>query len=154
MQIKYSLKLALLLSFLAVQCKIAPQKSALDTDGKMFSLKTTECMGTCPVYTFIVYSNGNCMYKGAANVNNLGTFYGTLSSNQLNNLKEKLSTSDFFKLEVENNTLVKDLPSSYLYYNDGNNDRTIMYYNSVNKKAMELIELANELITNVEWNEK
>jgi len=154
MRIKYSLKLVLLLTFFAYQCKNAPQKTISEVENKMFSFKTTECMGTCPVFTFTVYTDGSCSYNGVKNVNNVGTFIGALSATQLQSLKEQLLYADFFNLKVENNSLAKDLPTSNLYYNNGVNDRTIIYYNAENKTVDKLIEMANSMITNIEWNEK
>jgi len=147
MRIKNPLKLVLFCAFFAIQCKNIPQKSSVELEESLFYLKTTECMGTCPVFTFTVFTNGTCSYQGVANVDKLGTYTGALTSNQLKALKEGLSTSDFFNIDVKNNTQVKDLPSKYLYYKNGEKEKTIMYYHP-------LIELANGLIKDIEWSGK
>ncbi len=151
---KNSLKLVLFWAFFVMNCKNIPQKSSSVTKDQLFYFKTTECMGTCPVFTFTVFANGTCSYQGIANVDKLGTYYGSLTTNQLKELKDGLSASDFFNIEIKNNTLVKDLPSKYLYYKDGEKEKTIMYYNAQNKAIDETIELANTLINNVEWSKK
>ncbi len=152
MEIKNLLKLVLFCAIFAIQCKNTPQKSSVELEESLFYLKTTECMGTCPVFTFTVYVNGGCTYQGIANVDNIGSFTGKLSSEQLNNLKTQLVSSDFFNLDIKNNTLIKDKPSTYLYYNNGKQNKTILYYNAQNKAVDKTIELANALISSVEWS--
>ena len=154
MAINNSLKLILLFAFFATQCKNTPQKSSSIVNEPMFYLKTTECMGSCPVFTFTVFDGGLCSYQGIDNVDKLGTYSSELSLEQVDELKNKLSTLDFFNLEVKNNMLVKDLPSQYLYYNDGENEKTIMYYHPKNKQLDELIEFTNSLIIEMEWTKK
>jgi uncharacterized protein DUF6438 len=151
MKNKYSLKLVLIIAFFAIQCKNTSQHSSIQSDSHLFSLKTSECMGTCPVYTFTVFPDGTCTYQGFANVDKLGTFNGTISTEQLNQFKSVISTSDFFNIIIDNNSLVKDLPSTYLFYNDGNKQKTITYYNANNKYIETLINKANGLIENIKW---
>lgn len=154
MKTNNTLKLALLCVLFAVQCKNTAQKSSLEIEKQLFYFKTTECMGTCPVFTFTVYANGTCSYQGIANVDKMGDFSGTLSTVQLNELKTELSSSDFFNIEVNNNTLVKDLPTQYLYYDNGEREKIIMYYHPKNKNVDVLIEFAYRLIGDVEWKNK
>ncbi len=154
MKIKNPLKLLLFWAILAIQCKNAPQKSSAELEESLFYLKTTECMGTCPVFIFTVHVNGDCTYQGIANVDKIGSFTGKLSSEQLNNLKTQLVSLDFFNLDIKNNTLIKDKPSTYLYYNNGKQNKTILYYNAQNKAVDKTIELANTFISSVEWGNK
>ncbi len=154
MKIKNPLKLVLFLAIFAIQCKNTPQKSSSFIEEQLFYFKTTECMGTCPVFTFTVFANGACSYQGVANVDKLGIYTGVLTSNQLKAFKEGLSASDFFNIDIKNNTQVKDLPSKYLYYKDGDKEKTIMYYHPKNKEVDRVIELADRLIKDIEWSGK
>ena len=152
MQLKYSLKLAILLSIFTVACKNAPQKSIPKAENELFYFKTTECMGTCPVFTFTVLPNGKCTYNGIANVDKMGAYQGNINSDQLAELKNELSNSKFFGIKLKNDSLVKDLPTSYLYYNDGNREKTIAYYHPKNKSVDDLIEFSYELIKKINWS--
>ncbi len=147
-------KIIVLFAFVSIQCKNTPQKSRAELEETLFYIKTTECMGTCPVYTFTIFTNGACTYQGTANVAKIGSFVGKLTSEQLNKLKTQLISSDFLNLDIKSNALVKDLPSTYLYYNNGEQDKTILYYNAQNKAIDNTIELTNALISTVEWSKK
>lgn len=147
-------KIIFLFAFVSIQCKNTPQKSSAELDKSLFYLKTTECMGECPVFTFTVFADGACTYEGNANVEKIGSFAGKLSPEQLNGLKTQLVSSDFFNLNVKNNTLVKDLPSTYLYYNNGEQNKTILYYNAHDKTIDKTIEISNALISGIEWSKK
>jgi len=154
MQLINYLKLTFLISFFAVSCKNAPQKSVSSIDEKIFYLETTSCMGTCPVFTFTVLSNGVCSYNGTANVDKLGTYFGSLDSGQLADLKKELSNSNFFNIDLKNDSLIKDLPTTYLYYNNGSREKKISYYHPKNKTVDGLVGFSYNLIKSITWTKE
>ncbi len=154
MKMKNSLKLVLFWAFFVMNCKNIPQKSSSITEDQLFYYKTSECMGTCPVFTFTIFPDGSCTYQGVANVDNLGTFSGTINKEELSQFKSTLSESKFYDINIESNSLVKDLPTTYLFYNDGNQQKTITYYDASNKKVEGIINQANGLIESIKWTKK
>ncbi len=154
MKISQSLKLIFLFSIVTFQCKKPPQKTVLEDNLIFFSLKTSECSGTCPVYEFTIAQNGAATYVGTANVDMLGTYTSGVNSKELQKLTSNLDELDFVHFKVTNNTLIKDLPTTYFYYKKGSLENNLTYYTPVNKKADKVIALIDSLINRLDWQKK
>ncbi len=61
-------------------------------------IERTACYGTCPVYTFILNSDGTFRYKGEAFVEKQGVFTGTIPVYEFNRLAQYLKDSGYMYL--------------------------------------------------------
>ena len=147
------LKLALIITFLTFQCKTINVKSLKESNELFFYLKTTNCMGSCPVFTFSIYSNGDCIYEGTDNVKNIGNYTGKINSEDLSEFKIELEELNFLNITIKNDKLVKDLPTRYLFFSNGISENKITYYYPENKKIDSVLVLTQQLIDQINWKE-
>jgi hypothetical protein len=61
-------------------------------------IERSACYGTCPVYTFVLNSDGTFRYKGEAFVERTGTFTGTIPVYEFNRLAQYLKDSGYMHL--------------------------------------------------------
>lgn len=78
-------------------------------------LRTTSCMGRCPVYTFKVYDDLTCEINAEMHFVVEGEKTGKLTEGQFKMLQNKLEQIDFFSLKNEyDDPHVQDVPLSFI----------------------------------------
>lgn len=68
----------------------AVNKEEISLEKEWISYSRGFCFGTCPVFEMTIYKDGSVLYRGKANVPQVGTYYGQLSKNQIEKLEEGL----------------------------------------------------------------
>ena len=64
-------------------------------------IERTACFGTCPIYTFIIKSDGTFRYKGVEYVERKGEFTGTIPVECFHQLAQIIRDSGYMEIEDE-----------------------------------------------------
>jgi hypothetical protein len=94
-------------------------KSDGSGDSLFASIKRTPCYGRCPIYEAKIFSSGFVLYEGKRFVEKEGIFTTWLSEEQLQQITDKANELQFFDLEVEYDSPVTDLPTTYTFIRNG-----------------------------------
>ncbi len=112
----------------------------------------TACYGTCPQYTISIYDNGLIQYDGKLFVDKKGCFYAKISQSFIDRLITKITTIDFFDLNINYDAPMTDLPSVIVEVNLASNHHKITDRFSGPEKLKEL-QIFIDSISNsvIEW---
>ena len=137
---------------IATGCKSSRQTSS--TEFPIMMMEKTACLGTCPTYLFNVYPDGSATYRGTKNVENIGEFTAVLSEDQLNYLKKSFEEADFFNFADVYSANLTDLPTTFIYYHNGQDNLKITDYYGAPDALKELEEKIETFITTIDWHKK
>jgi len=121
---------ALLFTLVISGCKIIkPETQHLERNGELIlSMERTPCFGRCPVYEIKLYKSGLLTYQGKKFTDSVGCFYRIISKKQISDLKLQFDSANYFSMAdkyPEDKKAPTDLPSCILFYNNGNQQKTI-----------------------------
>ena len=74
------------------------------------------CFGTCPVYRFSLYSNGDFIYEALRFHENHGLYAGALTDNQVEDLSQMASAMSWEKYPEYIESQIPDLPATTFTY--------------------------------------
>ena len=114
-------------------------------------VKTTGCFGTCPIYTFKINKKGVANYEGQRFVKMEGEMEKKYPKKQVKGLFQAFESSDYFSYKDEYTANVTDLPSTYLTYNDGKQEKRIHLYYEVPEKLKSLSNLVKSFANSEGW---
>ena len=114
-------------------------------------MEKTSCMGTCPTFIFNIYPDGSATYKGTKNVENIGNFSAKLSEEQLQYIKKSFEEADFFKFADVYSANVTDLPTTFIYYHNGRENRKVTDYYGAPDALKVLEAKVDAFIDTIEW---
>lgn len=117
----------------------------------LFEIETTSCYGTCPVYTLQIYTDGFVKLEGKEHLDKIGAFKSSLSTEQLNTLKELFEKSSFFDLKNSYTSSFTDLPTKYITYHKGDTTKQIMAYDDIPKSLQLVIQNMEEFLEDLKW---
>ena len=87
-------------------------KQAISKNDSLFvTIERTVCFGKCPAYKASIYTKGYIIFDGKMNVDKIGRFSTQLSKEELESLKQKINTINYFDLNDKYDGPVTDLPS-------------------------------------------
>lgn len=142
----------IILIFLAVGCKSSKQSK-----GKLYPIITFEktvCMGTCPAYVFKAFPDGSVTYTGKEYVELKGNFKATISEEALAHLRVLFDKADFFSFANVYSANIKDLPTTFLYYDNGEQNAKITDYYGAPEKLKKLEKDIEEFIKKIDWQKE
>ena len=108
-------------------------------------------MGPCPSWIFILYPDGKVTYHGREHVDRTGNYSGKISTDRLNEFKSMLDKASFFDFKEVYYENVTDLPTTYLFYKNGENSLKIMDYYGAPKTLKSLEFKIEEFIETIDW---
>ncbi len=79
-------------------------------------LDRTACFGTCPAYTLTLRGDGTAVYDGKSNVEKIGHYTATISTESLTYLIKEFDRIKFFSLNDVYDDAVTDIPTYTLRY--------------------------------------
>jgi hypothetical protein len=116
-------------------------------------IERTGCYGSCPIYTFIVKSDGTFRYKGADYVERKGEFSGTIPIWYFHRLAQFVKDSGFTELEDDYSRMVTDNPTIYTMVIMNGKRKTISNYADAGPTKLWAIEqLIDDLMAKAKWN--
>ncbi len=143
----------IILVFSIISCKSQEElvTDTLSEEKKMIiQLKKTPCYGECPVFVFQVFDDYSTVYKGIRFTDKIGTFTGSLSKEEYDNIINKFEDASFLSLNKSyKREFIVDLPSIVLTYNDYRIDiHKAVAPQNLKDIASDLEDLSNSL----DWN--
>ena len=129
-------------------------KSSKQTKGEMYPIITIEktiCFGTCPAYLFKAYPDGSVTYTGKDYVELVGEYKASISKEELANIKTLFDEADYFSFANVYSANITDLPTTYLYYDNGKQNKKITDYHGAPESLKKLEEDVEALINSIAW---
>lgn len=120
----------------------------------MASIRKTACYGTCPVYEFKVFNNGEVRYNGKRFVEREGKFRGHVDKSTVKNIKDKAQAAgyfDFYNQYPTGDVQIADLPTTISYFRIGDMEKTILNKMEAPKALIEYEKFLIDLIETIEW---
>ena len=139
----------IILGFMVIGCKSSKQAK-----GEMYPIITIEktaCYGTCPAYLFKAYPDGSVTYTGKDYVKLVGEYKAIISKEELANIKTLLDEADYFSFANVYSANITDLPTTYLYYDDGKQNKKITDYHGAPESLKKLEQDLETLINAINW---
>ncbi|MEN8247718.1 MAG: DUF6438 domain-containing protein [Bacteroidota bacterium] len=143
--------LLVILVLFAFGCKSGKQ-SGTDLQ-PIFTMEKTVCMGPCPSWLFKLYPNGKVAYAGRENVKLLGNYSAEISKEELSGFRNMLDEAKFFKYANVYSANIKDLPTTYLYYDNGEQFSKITDYYGAPESLKKLEKKIEEFIETIAWKQ-
>ena len=141
--------LLLLIGFMVLGCKSSKQSK-----GEMYPIITFEktiCFGTCPAYLFKAYPDGNVTYTGKDYVTLVGEYKAVISKEELANIKLLFDEANYFKFANVYSANITDLPTTYLYYDNGVENKKITDYHGAPESLKKLEADVEAFINSINW---
>jgi hypothetical protein len=118
-------------------------------------IERAACYGTCPMYTFVVKSDGTCRYRGDDYVERKGQFAGTVPVWRFNQLARFIAESGFLNLRRDYDLEVTDHPSVYTMVVVNGERKVIRNYANAGPPTLWAVEeLIDALLAKAEWDDK
>jgi hypothetical protein len=139
----------IILVFLVMGCKSTKQsKNELYP---IITFEKTTCFGTCPAYQFKAYPDGSVTYTGKKYVDLMGEYNSKLSPEELANLKSLFDEGNFFKYANVYSANIEDQPTTYLYYDNGQQNAKITDYFGAPESLKKLEKDIEARINAIQW---
>lgn len=117
-------------------------------------MEKTTCMGGCPAYKFEVFLDKTAIYTGKSNVENIGQFSATLTDAQIDMLKNEFVEANFFSFANVYSAPFTDLPTTFIYYNNGTDFSKVTDYYGAPDELKNLEKKIEEFIVTLQWRKK
>jgi hypothetical protein len=122
-----------------------------DHKSLFFSLKRTPCLGTCPVYSLEVFTDGFVKYYGKNYVELIGDYSGSLSQEQLADVEVLFNNADFYAFDAEYNDGRLDIPATIIEYHGPDGDKKVEARTEIPKNFRLLASELEKLIKEIDW---
>lgn len=113
----------------------------------IFTLRTTACYGTCPVYNVTVFDNDSLIYDGQYHVNVQGQVSKKLKKGTVVALREQFMAADFFEFKDVYEKPITDLPTTYISFTYQEKTKEIKDYVGSPSTLKELETLIKKLVS-------
>lgn len=123
----------------------------LTADTLIFSLEKTPCFGPCEVYKLEIFSTGLLRFTGISNHKMIGKYRSELKKSALEEIQAKFRDAGFFSFKNEYLGKVSDLPTTYLFFKDGPNEKMIQDYYGAPPTLKELEKIIEDLVVALKW---
>ena len=117
----------------------------------IISMEKTTCYGTCPAYLFKTFPDGSVTYTGIKYVDLIGDYAAKISSEELTALRNLFDEADFFSFANVYSANITDLPTTYLYYDNGSQNTKITDYHGAPESLKKLEGDIEAIINSVDW---
>ncbi len=117
-------------------------------------IERTACFGPCPIYTFIVKSDGTFRYTGEGHVDRKGEFTGRIHRWYFNNLAQFLKDAGYGELEDAYSRRVTDHATVYTtVVLNGKRKVVRNYANAGPTKLWAIEQLIDSLLSEAAWDD-
>jgi hypothetical protein len=117
-------------------------------------LERTGCLGTCPVYTVIIKSDGTFRYHGERYVKREGDFTGRVANSEFTRLARFIREAGYAELKDEYDDPHTDGPTAYTKVATASGFKVVRNCdNSGPPKLWAIEELIDKLLMNAVWDE-
>lgn len=112
----------------------------------IFTLATTACYGTCPVFEMSVFENDSLVYNGENHVKVKGQISKKLAKGTVEKLQKQFRNANFFELKNVYEMNVSDLPTTYISFTDNEKTKKIKDYAGSPETLKQLEALLRALV--------
>lgn len=130
-----------------------PKTELAITSEDFISLNRSGCYGTCPIYQFKVFGNGNVVYYGRQFVDKLGIFNGKLSEADTKQFFEVANSINIFSFPDQYPIDNVDFPQFVFEYQRGENIKTIRGNTNTDESLIKLTLYLDSLLEKVVFEE-
>jgi hypothetical protein len=116
-----------------------------------FRIARTACYGTCPVYTLTILKNCRMLLTAEENLKLNGTYQGKLSKTEMKRLAALFEEKKFFGFKDQYTSTLTDLPTTYLYFSNQAQDKTIKLYGNIPPELKSLATELEKLLDTQQW---
>ena len=117
-------------------------------------IERTACFGRCPIYTFIIKSDGTFRYKGVEYVERKGEFTGTIPVEDFHRLAQFIRDSGYMELENEySRPFGRDATIYTMVVKNGKRKTVSNYANAGPTKLWAIESLIDDLLRNAQWRD-
>jgi Domain of unknown function (DUF6438) len=117
----------------------------------IITFEKTTCLGTCPAFMFKAYPDGKVTYMGKGFVELKGEYEAKVSLEILASLKNILDEAKFFEFANVYAASIKDLPTTYIYYDDGQQNAKVTDYYGAPESLKKLEKDIEVIINAIDW---
>lgn len=117
----------------------------------IITIERTPCFGTCPAYVFKAYPDGSVIYIGKNYVELKGEYAASISKEVLANLKKLFDEADYFNFANVYSANILDLPTTYLYYDNGSQNAKVTDYYGAPESLKKLEKDIDVIINAINW---
>jgi hypothetical protein len=143
-----SIKVTLLLSLIIIWF----EKPAFAQKKKVMGIQKTACYGPCPVYSMDILSNCKVILQAESFLEmGTGEFKSKLTKNKYEELIQTFRQTGFFELDETYRSNVSDLPTTYFYFKDNGEAKTIEVYGKWPEDLTVLDKKLTALIDDLKW---
>jgi hypothetical protein len=119
-----------------------------------FGIERTACFGDCPVYTFIIKSDGSFRYKGEKFTQRQGEFTGTVPVGEFDRLAQFIKDIGFMQLSDTYDRADTDSSTVFTMVVMSGQRKVVSDYAQAGPSKLWAIErLIDDLLTKAHWNE-
>lgn len=138
----------LFLSHNFTSCKV----QEIPVNGINIIMSKTSCRGACPVYTLRIYDTGKMYLTAEKNIyGKVGVYKSRLSHKDTKKLINCFYDIDFPSMNEHYTSILKDLPTTTLTFNNKGIKRTIVNYDNAPAELDSLEEKIHQLVKNSNW---
>jgi hypothetical protein len=117
-------------------------------------IERTACFGDCPVYTFIIKSDGSFRYKGGEFAQRHGEFTGTIPAGEFNQLAQFIKDAGYMELSDTYDRAVTDNSTVFTMVVMRGQRKVVSDYAQAGPSKLWAIEcLIDDLLTKASWND-
>ena len=115
-------------------------------------IEHTGCLGTCPIFTFIINSDGTFRYHGEDYAKRRGDWHGTVDLGRLNPVLRYISEMRFFNLDDEYLMPWTDLPGTYTMVVTRTHKKIVYNYAGFGPAKLAALEdIIDRLLEDAKW---
>src|SRR5262249_17803646 len=115
-------------------------------------IEHTARFGSCPIYTFIIRSDGTCRYNGEQYTKLLGRLTGKVPISDFNRLVDAIKSCGYAKLRDYYSAEVTDLPTVFTMVAVNGKRKIIRDYVSGPEELQSFERLIDGLMAKVRWD--
>lgn len=114
-------------------------------------IERTSCYGTCPVYTAVIFANGQGLFEGRHHTEQEGKFTFSVTPEAIAMLQAQAAEINYWKLEDAYKKPVSDFPTTYSYFNNGKQRKQIENYRGAPAVLSTLEKAIDEVVFAAEF---
>ena len=123
-------------------------------DDILLSMKKSSCYGPCPVYEMKIYTNGFATLTAVEYLDLKGEFYTKLPGSKVKALVSKFKEVGFFEMEGQYTSIIKDLPTTWIYFSNEGRQKRIKDYYGAPESLKDLEKELSSLLESEDWKKK
>jgi len=141
--------LTIILVLLLIGCKSTQQSKTVAYP--IIIMEKTFCLGTCSSFVFKAYPDGKVTYLGREFTERIGDFSATITKEELATLRLKFDQAKFFSFANVYSASIKDLPTTFIYYDNGSQNSKITDYYGAPEELKNLESEVEKFIESIDW---